>query len=481
MPAEEKIMKSISLIKAKPHIPDLMSTIDWWIFWLILLITLLSVAWGHSRKNKNSSNIIDHLLMGRQLTLPLFVATLVATWYGGIFGVTRIAFEKGIYNFITQGVFWYITYLIFAIFLIDKIKKSDAVTLPDLIGKNFGPRSEKISAIFNFFNVVPVVYTISIGLLLQSFLGGSLILMSSLGVLLVVTYSMFGGFRAIVYSDLIQFIVMCVSVALVLLFSYSTFGGISFLQKSLPPTYFSLTGTESLFTTFVWGFIALSTLVDPNFYQRCFAAKDKKTAQRGIYISTIIWILFDICTTAGAMYAASTIPSANPETAYLVYAMQILPSGIRGVLLAGLFATILSTIDSYIFTAGTTLIYDLAPKKFKNSIRVHDVSLVFVGALSVVMAYYFDGNIKAIWKTLGSYSAACILFPVIVGFIFPGRISDKVFLQSTLLGVFGTTYWRWAEHSGVWLQIDDLYAGMACTLIGLLPALWKPQAKLEKQ
>jgi len=46
----------------------------------------------------------------------LFVGTLVATWYGGIFGVTFIAFEKGLYNFLTQGVFWYIAYLIFACF-----------------------------------------------------------------------------------------------------------------------------------------------------------------------------------------------------------------------------------------------------------------------------------------------------------------------------------------------------------------------------
>ena len=92
--------------------------------------------------------------MGRQLTLPLFVATLVATWYGGIFGVTQIAFEKGIYNFITQGVFWYFTYIIFALFMVTKIRKFHAVTLPEMMGRLFGPKSEKLSAIFNFFNTL---------------------------------------------------------------------------------------------------------------------------------------------------------------------------------------------------------------------------------------------------------------------------------------------------------------------------------------
>ena len=46
--------------------------------------------------------------MGRQLTLPLFVVTMVATWYGGIFAVNEITFNYGIFNFVTQGVFWYV-------------------------------------------------------------------------------------------------------------------------------------------------------------------------------------------------------------------------------------------------------------------------------------------------------------------------------------------------------------------------------------
>ena len=65
--------------------------------------------------------------MGRSLTLPLFVGTLVATWYGGIFGVTEIAYKQGIFNFITQGFFWYIAYILFAFFLVERIQTYQAV------------------------------------------------------------------------------------------------------------------------------------------------------------------------------------------------------------------------------------------------------------------------------------------------------------------------------------------------------------------
>jgi SSS family solute:Na+ symporter len=403
----------------------------------------------------------------------MFVATLVATWYGGIFGVTAIAFEKGIYNFITQGIFWYLTYILFALFFVSKARSFDALTLPELIGKMFGPMSAKISAVFNFFNVVPVVYAISLGLFLKTIFGGSVELMTSIGIVFVVAYSIKGGFRSIVFSDAVQFFVMCTAVALIFIYSVTTFGGIDFLKQNLPENHFSPSGGESLWTVFAWGMIALSTLVDPNFYQRCFAAKSEQVAKKGILISTLVWVFFDICTTAGAMYAAAVIPEADSKTAYLTYAIQLLPHGLRGFVLAGILATILSTIDSYIFTASTTLSYDLGPKKLAKSQKMHQVYIVLVGILSVVMASLFDGNIKLIWKTLGSYSAACLLFPVMVGYWFPKQISDRSFVAAVFVGVVATTYWKVIDHSGYWQNIDEIYAGVLGTSLILLMQIFR--------
>ena len=453
---------------------DIITPLDWTIFTIILVLTAASVLWGNTlrkkapkTKSEEEYNYLDLLLMGRQLTLPLFVATLVATWYGGIFGVTKIAFNQGIFNFVTQGAFWYVAYLLFAFFLIDKIKNYEALTLPNLIGKMFGPRSEKLSAIFNFFNVLPIAYAISLGTFSQMIFGGSLWFNTAVGITFVVLYSMWGGFRAVVFSDLVQFFVMCLAVLLILVLSVSTFGGLSFLQSNLPESYFSLTGTVGVATTFVWGFIALSTLVDPNFYQRCFAATSSKTAKKGILISTFIWFCFDICTTFGAMYAKAVIPEADSAHAYLIYAAQLLPNGLRGFMFAGILATILSTIDSYLFLAGTTLAFDLAPKKFKNNPLIHHLGIVLVGIIAVVMSEVFNGDIKTVWKTLGSLSAACLLFPVLFGYIFPKKISDNQFVAVCLSGVITTSYWRNASHSGFWANVDELYIGITTTALML--------------
>jgi SSS family solute:Na+ symporter len=249
---------------------------DWIVFFGVLLVTFLSVAWGQKKKKELSPSdkvsAIELLLMGRRLTLPIFVATLVATWYGGIFGVTALTFKKGIYNFLTQGIFWYASYLIFAFFLVKRIRHYQVLTLPEIASKIFGPQAGRLTASLNFLNLLPLAYTISIGIFLRSLFGGTLFLNTVIGVSVVTLWSLWGGFRAVVFSDVVQFFFMILAVAMVVIFAWMQMGSPLELMEALPPSHLEWSGGETLTTILVWGFIALSTLVEPNFYQRVLAA-----------------------------------------------------------------------------------------------------------------------------------------------------------------------------------------------------------------
>lgn len=446
-------------------IESLFNKLDWYIFFLLMLITIISIIWGNKReKAKEKSNAIEHLLMGRRLTLPLFVATLVSTWYGGIFGVASIAFDSGIFNFITQGVFWYATYLIFAFYLIKKIRKTNALTLPDLIGKTFGPRSKQLSAVFNILNLIPIVYAISLGTLISMIFGTGMNVSILLGVFFVTSYSIFGGFKSVVYSDLIQFLVMIISVVFLFVFCAYNFGSKPLM--TLPDRYFSILGGHGLFETIAWGLIALSTLVDPNFYQRIFAAKTDAIAKKGIIISTIIWICFDLSLTFGAMYAKALLPLADSSNGYFEFAFRVLPQGLRGFFLAGIVATILSTMDSYLFLASTTVSHDMIKIKNKRYTKpYYYLSFIFIACLSILLANAFDGNIKAIWKTLGSLSAAALLIPVCYSYLWKNKLTDNQFVFTALSAGLLTFVWRLTpmkEQTGM----DELYP--ACFLNILL-------------
>ena len=452
---------------------DALTLLDYLVFFAVLGLTIAVIAWGHYRRSQSTDSAgsaVEVLLDGRRLTLPLFVATMVATWYGGIFGVTQMAYKYGIYNFVSQGVFWYISYLIIAFFLAHKLRGSSAKTLPEMAGQLFGPKSEKIAAVFNILNVVPIAYATSIGLLIDSIFSIGIVPSTLMGTGVVIVYSMLGGFRAIVLSDMVQFFVMVSSVVMVFALSIRTYGGWEFLQDKLPETHFSLTGGHSVATLMVWGLIALSTLVDPNFYQRIFAAKSIKTARRGILISTVIWCICDICVTGGAMYAAATLKGADSATAYLDYALSILPSGLRGFFLAGILATILSTLDSYLFLASSSFVYDLLKKK-DGLLWGHHLCTIAIGLMAAGLSFVFEGNIKEIWKTFGSYSAGCLLLPMLVALFTPYKIKDRQFVMASLSGAVAITVWRWMPRSGFWANIDDLYIGVLCTGFVVLASL----------
>ena len=453
--------------QTKIDILNYLSALDWLVFSLVILATIGAVFYGNSLKKKNSNeeeSFVDLMLMGRSLTLPMFIATLVATWYGGIFGVSQIAFENGIYNFVTQGFFWYMAYIVFAFFITKRLAGFKAMTLPDLAGQMFGPKSAKLVGVLNVLNLVPVVYAISIGLLIQMLLGYPLELSIVVGVIFVLGYSLFGGFRAVVFSDLIQFFVMCLAVILTLVFSIEQFGLVKL--NILPESYFKPMGKYGILETLSWGLIAVSTLVDPNFYQRSFAANSFQTAKKGILISTVIWIVFDLSLTFGAMYAKAVIPEADSSHAYFIYALQLLPEGLRGLFLAGIAATILSTLDSYIFLAGSTIAYDLVPKEWKGKVGIHHLGVISVGIVSILMATIFEGNIKAVWKTLGSLSSAALLLPVLYGYLFPKRLKDMQFIIASIAGVIVTFIWRLGGYKYTY-NLDEIYMGSLACLVAL--------------
>lgn len=445
---------------------------DWAVFFAVLAATAGAAIYGnrHLKKKQGSKpfGILDYLLMGRQLTLPLFVATLVATWYGGIFGVNEITFNYGIYNFVTQGLFWYVAYLIFAFFIAPKVAQYQSVTLPDLTEQMFGPKSAKVAAVFTFFYITPVAYVLSLGMFLHMVFGIGVLPGMALGTLFAGLYTTWGGFRSVVFSDLVQFFVMCSAVLLVVLFSVHTFGGLGFLKAHLPASHFTLTGGNSWLNTLIWGFIALSTLIDPSFYQRCFAAKNPDVVKKGVLISTFIWFCFDLCTTAGSLYARALLPQAQPGQAYFFYSIQLLPVGLRGFFVAGILAIILSTLNSFLFIASNTLSFDLLRTRFKNVVLSNRIAIFAVGALAIALAHLLHGSFKEIWLVLGSYFSACLLVPILMGYLSPGRISDKLFVGASLTSAAAMTAWRFIPKHELLEALDPFYIGVATGLIILL-------------
>lgn len=446
--------------------------LDWLVFGLLLTMTALVVFIKRrptTSTHKKISPFMNHLLMGRTLTLPLFVGTLVATWYGAVLGVTQNTFEHGLYNFLTQGVFWYGCYFIFAVFLVKKIHATQAYSLPELVGHLYGKKSAKITAGLILFKTLPISYVLSLGFFIQWLCPFSLFESMAIGLLFVMAYSFFGGFRAIVFTDAIQCVLMCFSVLAVVCCAYCQYGGLNFLTSHLPAHYFHWQSDFSWEYTLVWLWIAIAkTFVNPVFYQRCMAVPKPRIATQGILISIVIWFFFDCCTTLGGLYAKAVLFDANPASAYLQFSLETLPHGLRGFFIAGMIAAILSTLDSYLLISTNTLLSDF--KWFNISSFFHRkffFCLLITTTLTLAFATQFE-SFESTQRTIGSFLTAVLFGPLLWHFIFPQSIKDEQFVLTAVAVMIFMLSAKWVT----W-QIDPFYIGNVislCLLSGL--TLW---------
>jgi solute:Na+ symporter, SSS family len=419
-----------------------LNRLDLSVFVILTVLTLLYTVLLSRKHNEKSA--VDYLLFGRKLTLPLFVTALVSTWYGDIFGVTQIAFKRGFNTIAIYGIGFYISGIFFMIFFVEKARKMNVFTLPEIIQKKYGKTAYKLSSLMILIKALPVTYLIGIGLLIQRLFGLDLYYSMIVGLIFVISYIGVRGFSGIIYSDAIQFVLMYVSVIMVVVFSYFQYGGYDFLDVNLDESYFSINANEAFSGLFLWFFISIiTTFMSPVFYQRCFAAKDVKVAKRGIVISVIFWMICDFCTVIGSMYAKAVLPNSMPNEAYFNYALNILPIGLKGVFLAGIAATILSTLDSFLFICSNTLTYDLFDKRFSKSNVYKMGSLIVVGGITFFLAGHFANDIDKFYLLLRSYCGVTLAIPLMCTIVFGKFLSEKQFVASIIL-------------AGLFMAINDL-------------------------
>src|SRR5258706_503226 len=117
---------------------------------------VLFVGYRTARKARPTDE--DFLLAGRTLTLPIFVMTLVSTWYGGILGVGEFSYRYGISNWVVQGVPYYIFAAIFAFILAKKIRATNLFSIPDKLAAAYDRKTAVLGAGLTFILMTPAPY-----------------------------------------------------------------------------------------------------------------------------------------------------------------------------------------------------------------------------------------------------------------------------------------------------------------------------------
>ena len=408
----------------------------------------------------------DFLLAGRALTLPAFVVTLVATWYGGVLGVGEYSYVHGLSNWLVLGVPYYIGTFLFAVLYAEKARQRNDATLPDILYETYGRPAGILGAVMVLALSLPAPYLLMLGVLLRRATG----MPQSTAVVLCTAFCLLyigaRGFRSVVQTKGLQFVFMFGGFLLLLPIAVARFGGIGHLRAALPAVMFAPLGGQRPGYVLAGYVIALQTLVEPTFFQRCFAAKSPRTARRGLYVSILFFALFDGLTTFTGMYAHALLPSLTTGVdAYPALGELLLPAGLLGVFYAGMIATVMSTVDAFLFNAGITLSRDLlgrAGHAAAGTLKGERFGLIAGAAIACAVALTSESVVN-LWYGFGSVGTAVLLAPLL-GAFFPALRPGPHWAAAGMVaaGVVAVSWVLGGTAAGTpWLSIEPVFPGLA--------------------
>jgi solute:Na+ symporter, SSS family len=363
----------------------------------------------------------DFFVAGNRMTAPLLVCTLVSTYYGldVLFGGSEVSYQEGVVAWFAYTRPYYLVILLAAFLVAPRLRRYPFRSLPDAMGHFYGNGARSVAAIASFFYALPFMAIMGIGILLDVILGVPFTVGVIAGAVVSLAYTLLGGLPAAAITDTLQFVLMCVTLAIAVALTLGDLGGMDGLQQALPESYFSPTGTYPPAVLIVFAATALSVLVEPAFYQRIFAARSTRSILVALVIGILLWAAFDWLVTVQGMAAAASGIETEPRYALLTVTLAALPVGLTGLFVAGVLATAMSTIDSYLLIAGGNLAYDLyRPLWNPNMTSRQLLSLTrwmstVAAVVCVVLALYFQSVVSA-WIFISSLLTAAVLVPLMV-------------------------------------------------------------------
>jgi SSS family solute:Na+ symporter len=411
---------------------------------VVAVFLAASLALG-ARARRDGGGLDDYVLASRALTLPQFVATLVPTFYGGVLGIGEFTWTSGLSNWTTQALPYYAFAALYAVWLAERVRLEPGRTIPDHLDAAYGTRAAVVGAALVFLLACPADEVLMAGALASNLCGVGLWTAAAAAVVAAIALVWRGGLRADVAANRLQIVVMFAGFALVLPFALRAVGGPAALAARLPPGHLTWLGGIGVWKAAGWWLIAVWTIVDPSFHQRCAAAASPAVARRGILVSIGFWAVFDLMTTTAGLYARAALPSlGNATLAFPRLADAVMPHVARGFFYAGLSASIFAALQAKSLLSAVSLGQDLGgrlpganPAAAPARVRA---GLVAAGLLAFALARLVP-SVVDLWYAIGSAVIPGLLLPMLGVYLPRWRVKPAWAVAASLSGFAASLAW----------------------------------------
>ena len=430
----------------------------------IYFVIVFGIGFYFSRKERTSE---DYFLASRDvgwfaIGASLFVSNISTEHFIGLAG-------SGATSGLAVGHFEWLACLILLILgwiFVPFYLRSNVFTMPEFLERRFNRHCAtylaSISIIAYIFTKISV-HLYAAAIVLERVVGWSPLTAAVILVIATGVYTIAGGLAAVIYTDLVQTLILIAGAVILTLIGMDKIGGFAGLRAAVPADYFHMikpaTNSEFPWTGIFFGAPILGIwywCTDQVIVQRVLSAKDEGHAKAGTIFAGFLKILPVFILVLPGLIAFALYPAlfhldhghvTNGDIAYPTLIINLLPVGLVGLMIAALLAALMGAMSSVFNSASTMVTLDFY-KKFRP--QASEVQLVFFGRIAtgvmvvlgilwVPFIHLLSAQLYIYLQSVQAYISPPIAACFIFGILWP-RLNGQGAISSLLFGfVLGAT------------------------------------------
>ncbi|MEP3373919.1 sodium:solute symporter [Maribacter dokdonensis] len=428
--------------------------LDWISISLYFLLLVGVAIWVIRKKEENTE---DYFLAGRNVGWFVVGASIFASNIGSehVVGLAGTGASNKLPLLIYEIHAWVV--LMLGWVFLPFYARSGVFTMPEFLEKRFDARSRWVLSVFSIVAYVLTKISVTIyagGVVVSALLGIDFWTGAIATVILTGLYTVLGGMRAVVYTETLQAILLVVGAAVLTFIGLDKVGGWGSMVDTLGPEYFNM-WRPSTDPDFPWPSLFItSTIVgiwywctDQYIVQRTLTAKNIKEGRRGTIFGALLKLLPVFLFLIPGVIALTLkmrgeLHWESADEAFPVLMSNLLPSGLRGLVAAGLLAALMSSLAS-VFNSCSTLftvdVYkklrpDTPEKKLVRTGQIATVFVVIIGIIWIPIMANISGVLYEYLQSVQSYIAPPITAVFLLG-IFYKRINATGAFATLIMGI----------------------------------------------
>jgi len=377
---------------------NLLTSPDWIVIGLYFVLIYAIAIWVTRTGSTTTKTATGYFLAGRNAGWFVIGASLFASNIGSehLVGLAGTGAASGV----AVGQFEILASLILLVLgwlFVPFYLRSGVATMPEFLERRYSPATRWYLAIISIIGYVLTKISVTVvagGIVFESLMGlnfwtGALIVVVATGI-----YTIFGGLRAVLYTDVMQAVVLIAGATIVTVLGLNELGGWGRMTELAGDGFMNM-WLPSSHPDFPWTGIILGAPIlgvwywctDQFIVQRVLAGRDLDQARGGAIFAGFLKLLplFIFVIPGVVAYGLSQtgrIELAEPDQALPVLIGTLLPAGLRGLVVAGLLAALMSSLSSVFNSCSTLVTLDIYRKLRPES---SERRLVVVGQISTVV------------------------------------------------------------------------------------------------